>query len=682
MFITNIANSQGTFNISGYVTNLNGGAIQNQPVYLKAVTNTNTSIINAYTNLNGFYSFQNILPPSLGTVTFYEVYTFDCNGTKDSSIVQIVNSPVTVNFSICSANSSLCSAYFAYNLNSTISNIINFTDISSGNPISWHWDFGDGTTSTLQNPVHNYNSNGMYYVCLTITNSNFCTSIFCDTVIVGNNSNSCLSNFTYYIDTLPSQFNVVHFYNTSSIPYPSNQVIYQWNFGDGTTSNLENPLHTYQTNPNSINVFNVCLTIKVISGLGTILCQNTNCNIVTLPNNSTYCQNTFTYSNQGLTYTFTGYVNTSLPTSFFWNFGDGTTDTGQIVTHTYSNNPAPSNGYNVCLNTTSLVVNSGSICQSSSCTFVNLNNNIVNVIQGYVYAGNLPVNNGYVLIYKINQSNTSYVLVDSIPTNSNGFYQHILLNPQSGSPQFLIKANICSSSSIYNQFAPTYYFNSVNWYFAVPVLLSNFNTFYNINMIPLISPVVGNGNISGNVVSLNSIKSSNDIPLSKVELYLTDENDLPLKFSYSDNNGNFYFNSLPLGTYKLYLNIPGVVCNPYSIILNSSNPTVSNINISISNNFAIITSIEKNKNYENFIGEIFPNPTNDEAFIEFNSNSSQIVKVEVIDTKGLIVSSNEYYIEGYRKINLAKNDLKSGIYTIKIYNSDRSSIIKKLVITK
>lgn len=45
-----------------------------------------------------------------------------------------------------------------------------FTDLSIGNPSSWLWDFGDGNTSTSQNPVHTYNAGGVYTVSLTTSN--------------------------------------------------------------------------------------------------------------------------------------------------------------------------------------------------------------------------------------------------------------------------------------------------------------------------------------------------------------------------------------------------------------------------------------------------------------------------------------------------------------------------------
>ena len=60
--------------------------------------------------------------------------------------------------------------------------LIDFTDCSSGGPTAWSWTFGDGGSSTVQNPSHTYSSTGLYTVSLKATNS------------AGNNT-STVSNF-------------------------------------------------------------------------------------------------------------------------------------------------------------------------------------------------------------------------------------------------------------------------------------------------------------------------------------------------------------------------------------------------------------------------------------------------------------------------------------------------------
>ena len=47
---------------------------------------------------------------------------------------------------------------------------VSYTDLSTGSPTSWYWDFGDGTTGSIQNPTHTYNSPGTYDVYLRVEN--------------------------------------------------------------------------------------------------------------------------------------------------------------------------------------------------------------------------------------------------------------------------------------------------------------------------------------------------------------------------------------------------------------------------------------------------------------------------------------------------------------------------------
>lgn len=84
-------------------------------------------------------------------------------------------------------DSSTCEAVFSFELD-TLNNIPNtfiFNDYSEGEIEFWYWDFGDGTFSEEQNPIHNYENLGDYQVCLTVTSfqsGNTCTSTHCNTL--------------------------------------------------------------------------------------------------------------------------------------------------------------------------------------------------------------------------------------------------------------------------------------------------------------------------------------------------------------------------------------------------------------------------------------------------------------------------------------------------------------------
>jgi gliding motility-associated-like protein len=61
---------------------------------------------------------------------------------------------------------------------------IKFTDLSSGAPVIWNWEFGNGNGSTLQDPVFQYEEDGIYTVILTIETADGCVSTITDSVII------------------------------------------------------------------------------------------------------------------------------------------------------------------------------------------------------------------------------------------------------------------------------------------------------------------------------------------------------------------------------------------------------------------------------------------------------------------------------------------------------------------
>jgi PKD repeat protein len=115
---------------------------------------------------------------------------------------------------------------------------IKFFSLSTGNPDSFYWDFGDGTNSTLSNPVHSYQNPGKYNVKL-IVNKNTIS----DTLMV--------NNYIIVNPTLKAGFDAdivsgnppltVHFTDNSTGSILSRL----WYFGDSDTSSEQSPTHTY-----------------------------------------------------------------------------------------------------------------------------------------------------------------------------------------------------------------------------------------------------------------------------------------------------------------------------------------------------------------------------------------------------------------------------------------------------
>jgi len=114
---------------------------------------------------------------------------------------------------------------------------VQFTDNSQNNVNAWFWEFGDGATSTEQNPMHTYQEIGTYTVTLTVTND--CGS---DSASAPINA-ICLepvANFTADPESGYAPL-TVQFTDTSL----NNVTSWLWDFGDETTSEEQNPTHTF-----------------------------------------------------------------------------------------------------------------------------------------------------------------------------------------------------------------------------------------------------------------------------------------------------------------------------------------------------------------------------------------------------------------------------------------------------
>ena len=113
--------------------------------------------------------------------------------------------------------------------------LVQFEDLSTGTVTAWDWDFPGGTpnSSTSQNPLITYNASGVYDVTLTVFNGSISNTYSVPMAI--EIFDQPIADFTYSIN-----LSEVTFTNLSQ-----NANVYFWDFGDGNTSSLENPVHTY-----------------------------------------------------------------------------------------------------------------------------------------------------------------------------------------------------------------------------------------------------------------------------------------------------------------------------------------------------------------------------------------------------------------------------------------------------
>ncbi len=214
---------------------------------------------------------------------------------------------------------------------------INFIGTATYVPNSWAWDFGDSTTSLLQNPSHIYADTGTYLVSLVTTYPSGCDLQIDSTSYLLHIIGNAIADFAAPAVCLGSAMPL----NDISTTINGGNISYwSWNFGDGGSSVLQNTLHSYAT----CDTFSVKLTVTSNNGCKDSITKSIIVNCLPTANFSAMpvCKNqvmVFADSSIGAI------------SMWNWNFGDNSAvNNSSNPSHMYAN----SGIYNVTLTVTSL----------------------------------------------------------------------------------------------------------------------------------------------------------------------------------------------------------------------------------------------------------------------------------------------------------------------------------------
>jgi len=216
---------------------------------------------------------------------------------------------------------------------------VNFTDesrIAEGEIVSWKWDFGDGNTSTEQNATHTYSTAepySYYNVSLNVTTSEGDSDVEMKTEYIKVWKPDAAPDADFSASPRKMQMSplTVDFTDLSLGEVES----WFWDFGDGATSNEQNPTHTYGE-----GIYTVSLTVTGPGGSA----KDTKTNYIVVNRPDPVPAQTdahfFADKRSGappLEVKFTDMSRSAGEIdSWLWDFGDGNTSTEQNPTHTYS----------------------------------------------------------------------------------------------------------------------------------------------------------------------------------------------------------------------------------------------------------------------------------------------------------------------------------------------------------
>ncbi|RYY63627.1 MAG: PKD domain-containing protein, partial [Chitinophagaceae bacterium] len=202
--------------------------------------------------------------------------------------------------------------------------VVSFTDHTSGSPLQWRWELGNGVVSTQQNPSTIYVNPGTYAVKLKVTNTQGADSVLRTAYITVYEAPTVAFGSPDLLGCAPFTATFADS-GSSSLPV----VERRWDFGDGTLGDGSTPAHTYQ----SAGLYGVSLKVTNSAGCSKTLTRPQYVRVSGKP------QAAFTNSNasrctvpHSVQFTATG----GASSQYAWDFGDGTTASGAAPSHTYT----------------------------------------------------------------------------------------------------------------------------------------------------------------------------------------------------------------------------------------------------------------------------------------------------------------------------------------------------------
>ena len=644
-----------------------------------------------------------------------------------------------------------CIANFDYTIDSvpTGAYVVQFTDLSIGNPSFWMWNFGDGDYSEEQNPEHIYYNQGTYLVCLTIfgDSASMCFDTYCEEIVIGSGGSGDCENFFWYFPTGDYSFmfageafpipadeyywdfgdgttgsgqqidhtfdpalgdvfmvtlttisyypsgdtciaesmqevwinnggwdcgnwfwyetldNLTFDFYGESFPFPANEFV--WDFGDGSTATGMEVSHTFD--PAMGDVFTVTLTTVSFDPATGDSCTAVSSQVIFTGGGVPDCENWFWYESvNNFEYDFFGESFPMPAFEYFWDFGDGSTATGQNATHTFD--PATGNIFEVCLTTLSYTF-TGDTCVATSCQQIYLGGQSGQEIYGTIFTDNTPVDYALVGLFGIDPAG-SFVFEFTMTEPATGFY--FFENVPDG--DYYIFASLTPQSVQFYDYFPTYYGDVIFWFDADLISLGNAANPYDINMVPISSYTSGPGLISGNVLLEDGKKG----PGENIVIMLMDENSNALGYVQTNETGNFEFSDLSYGTYKLQVEMPGVNSEVATILLSEDNIS-QDIQFYVKNSSAYL-NIKQSLQAVALVGNIYPNPVKSIANLKIDATENTSLVVKVIDQTGSVVSYFPVNInKGGQVIEIETLNWKSGLYHIQLIGTGGNSISKKFI---
>lgn len=357
---------------------------------------------------------------------------------------------------------------------------------------------------------------------------------------------------------------------------------------------------------------------------------------------------------------------------YFWDFGDGSTATGETLSHAF-----PAIGtYKVCLTISN--ADTLNFCSDSICMIIDLAPQLTCLVGGLLYAGNFPINNpfntedyGYAYLYRLLKG--EIIPVDTVHFDTLGYYY--FLNVPVG--EYLVKAGLELNSNHFSAYLPGYYKTESAWNESDTLSVNADFFMAHIHMMPLADIPPGLSSIEGYVVADDTRSALTRVV--ECEVVLFDSSGQPVKYTYTDVSGVFRFDFLPDGNYTLKAEYTGLYSDLVQISIDPFHPALDSIEVRLHYSPQGIGSSGIDATFDI---NIFPNPASGELNLAIRSDKGQDIQYRLINALGQTILLKDLRVPAGTFLEKAViSGTPSGIYILRISNLQTGeTVLGKVVI--
>lgn len=385
------------------------------------------------------------------------------------------------------------------------------------------------------------------------------------------------------------------------------------------------------------------------------------------------CEASFTYQQDPANHLIVNFTSTSTGdiTDYLWDFGDGSTFSGENPSHAF-----PFTGdFTVCLKVSS--DDTLNLCSDSICVAISINLLSQYNIGGLLFAGMYPINNpqpsgdhAFAYLYKFGPGGLAPV--DSVYFDTLGYFWFEGVTEG----KYFIKTGLLESSSHFSQFLPAYHGDCLRWTDA-DTLFVNQNV-YNINiyMVKGTPLTTGGGHIRGNLLMEQS--AGGTIPMENGQVVLADATGIPYQCTYSDQSGGFLFDLVPAGEYQVFSEYTARFSQKVDLVLDNNSPSADSLELKI---YAAISGVEDLPLTAPVNVTLFPNPVETALKIQLTLNQPEEIDAQIYNHMGkLIKTASWHFPAGRFQMDVNVGDLTPAMYLITMKDSHSAwQITKKFV---